>query len=128
MDDITLLFRRFHDLMATVQGLMDELSIDPSAPALGDESPDHGAKAYTVSAAPNISDETRHRALIQVIDDALSQIKAAAAKESLPRIGGSPPPIHEAHRDIFTVEELRFLETTFRAIYPVPKKRGDTGP
>lgn len=123
MDDITLLFCRFHALIDTVQGLMDELSIGLQSDKEGASSPEKDTKSYTVCASSPF-DERRYKALIAVIDDALNRIEAAA-------VHPSPEPDRQSSlyskEQIFTMEELLFLEKTFRSVYPLPEEGGCSG-
>lgn len=118
MDDITLLSSRFHTLMDKVQGLIDELCPGPLPEIAGKLPPGKGQKAYTVRAS-KIHDERRHKALIKVIDDALSQIESVA---SMDMESSSPEPNRHASfrygKKLFTAEELHFLEKTLRTFQP----------
>ncbi|VFQ47360.1 hypothetical protein MSL71_50590 [Desulfoluna butyratoxydans] len=121
MDDTTLLSRRFHALMDTCQRLINEL--DPACPENDGERSARlsgGRKAYTVHAS-NPLDEGRQQALIKVMDDALKQVEKLAADPS-PRPGATRPSEYCRTKQVFTSEELHFLEETLRTCHPASDK------
>ncbi|WP_236891151.1 hypothetical protein [Desulfoluna limicola] len=128
MDDITLLSSRFHALMDKVQGLIDELHASPVTVTAGGKAtlrsrPDTSRKAYTIRAT-GAHDERRQKALIKVIDDVLKQIDHAVSSdaEAEPRRESGQRALFEYEKKLFTLEELRFLETTLRTFHPAAVK------
>lgn len=122
MDDITLLASRFHALVDKVQGLIDELHESPP-PGIGGgvavkDRPGSGRKAYTIHTS-HAHDKNRQKALIKVIDDALKQIDNAVSPdaEKEPNPGSSRRVFFQYEKKLFSIEELRFLENTFRAFH-----------